>query len=130
MNRKLSVSWLAVFCISVCAWMPEARAAKKPLLVMFEQWGCEWCEVWNEEIGQTLPKTAEGKCTAFSRIDIHESDSELLKNIKPVVFTPTFVVFEDGKEVGRIVGYAGEEFFWPQLASHLNKLSQKCELTN
>lgn len=97
-------------------------------LVMFEQKGCEWCEVWNEEIAPVLPKTPEGKCAKFSRFDIHNPSSNLLKKIKPIIYTPTFVVFEDGKEVGRVLGYAGEDFFWFQLSSELKKLRQKCEL--
>jgi hypothetical protein len=32
------------------------------------------------------------------------------------VFTPTFVLVEDGTEAGRIEGYPGEDFFWPLLA--------------
>ncbi len=98
-------------------------------LIMFEQQGCEWCDVWNEEIAPVLPKTPEGKCARFSRFDIHNPSSELLKKIRPIIYTPTFVVFEDGKEVGRVLGYAGEDFFWWQLASQFKKLQRtKCEL--
>ncbi len=97
-------------------------------LIMFEQQGCEWCEVWNEEIGAVLPKTPEGKCAKFSRFDIHNPTSKVLEKIKPIIYTPTFVVFEDGKEVGRVLGYAGEDFFWFQLASQLKKLQRKCDL--
>ena len=31
---------------------------------------------------------------------------------RPIRYTPTFVLAEDGKEVGRIEGYPGDEFFW------------------
>lgn len=98
-------------------------------LIMFEQQGCEWCDVWNEEIAPVLPKTPEGKCARFSRFDIHNPSSDVLKKIRPIIYTPTFVVFEDGKEVGRVLGYAGEDFFWWQLASQFKKLQRtKCEL--
>jgi hypothetical protein len=30
----------------------------------------------------------------------------------PVRFTPTFVLVQDGRELGRIEGYPGEDFFW------------------
>ncbi len=29
-----------------------------------------------------------------------------------MLFTPTFVLFDDGREIGRIEGYPGEDFFW------------------
>ena len=122
------ISPISVTLGLVLSLVAGAALASKPQLIMFEQWGCEWCEVWNEEIGPILPKTAEGKCTTFSREDIHETESGILDRIKPIVFTPTFVVLEDGKEVGRVVGYAGEEFFWPQLSEHLKKLKRGCEL--
>jgi hypothetical protein len=32
--------------------------------------------------------------------------------MKPTRFTPTFVLVADGREVGRITGYPGEDFFW------------------
>ena len=37
-------------------------------------------------------------------------------------FTPTFVLVEDGKEIGRIEGYPGEDFFWPMLGALLDRL--------
>jgi hypothetical protein len=30
----------------------------------------------------------------------------------PVRFTPTFVLVDEGREIGRIEGYPGEDFFW------------------
>jgi len=31
---------------------------------------------------------------------------------RSVHFTPTFILVDDGREVGRIEGYPGEDFFW------------------
>jgi hypothetical protein len=39
------------------------------------------------------------------------------------VFTPTFVIIDAGKELGRIEGYAGDEFFWFLLNRLLNEHS-------
>ena len=32
-----------------------------------------------------------------------------------VTFTPTFLVVQDGREIARLEGYPGEQFFWPVL---------------
>jgi hypothetical protein len=40
---------------------------------------------------------------------------------RPVVFTPTFVLVEDGQELARIEGYPGEDFFWGLLARMLEE---------
>jgi thioredoxin-related protein len=34
---------------------------------------------------------------------------------RPVNFTPTFILMDDGQELGRIEGYPGENFFWAVL---------------
>ena len=40
----------------------------------------------------------------------------------PIRYTPTFVLIEDGKEIGRIEGYPGDEFFWVRLENLLERL--------
>jgi hypothetical protein len=41
---------------------------------------------------------------------------------KPVRSAPKFVLVENGREIGRITGYPGAEFFWPMLDELLTKL--------
>ena len=38
-----------------------------------------------------------------------------LKLTSPVRFTPTFVLVDGNREIGRIEGYPGEDFFWGRL---------------
>ena len=97
-----------------------SRAAE---LVMFESTMCEWCEVWQEEVGETYSKTSEARLATLRRIDIDDGIPANLSSITNVQFTPTFVLVEDGKELGRIVGYPGESFFWQLLSQILNRIS-------
>lgn len=96
-----------------------ARAAE---LVMFEQAFCEWCEVWDEEVGVVYGKTGESKRAPLRRVDIHKTRPADLEGVKRVIFTPTFVLMEDGAEVGRILGYPGEDFFWSLLDQMMKRL--------
>ncbi|MEL6479093.1 MAG: thioredoxin family protein [Pseudomonadota bacterium] len=101
------------------AWAPAASAAE---LVMVEETWCEWCERWNEEIGIVYHKTAEGKRAPLRRIDIHGAQpTDLTFDSRPR-YTPTFILVENGQEVGRIEGYPGEDFFWGLLQRLLDKL--------
>ena len=84
-------------------------------LVMFESHGCEWCELWNEEIGAIYGKTSEAKIIPLRRVDIGGDRPSDLKHLGGLVYTPTFIVMQKGKEVGRIIGYPGEDFFWQLL---------------
>lgn len=100
--------------------LSDAKAAE---LVMFESDICEWCEVWNEEIGPIYPKTAEGRRAPLRRVDIYDPRPADLRGIEGVRFTPTFVLLDDrGVEVGRINGYPGEDFFWGLLSELIDKL--------
>lgn len=98
----------------------------KPLfaaeLIMFEQFGCEWCEVWNEEVGIVYARTEEGRRAPLRRIDIDGDRPADLAGIRAVRYTPTFVVMDRGREIGRILGYPGEDMFYGLLDQILKKV--------
>ncbi len=99
-----------------------ARAAE---LVMLEQAGCAWCIRWHKEIGPIYSKTPEGQAAPLRPVDIHKPMPDDLAFIQPERFTPTFVLVDDGKEIGRMRGYAGDEFFWFLLGEMIAKLPAK-----
>lgn len=79
---------------------------------MFEQPFCEWCENWKADVGIIYAKTRVGRRLPIRNVDIHQKRPADLSKIKPVIFTPTFVLVQDGAEIGRILGYTGEDQFW------------------
>ena len=112
------IAMIALLVIGQAA-LPAAGAAE---LVMLEQKGCVWCQRWMTEIGETYPKTAEGKRAPLRIIDIDEPVPDDLADIRIERFTPTFILVEDGAEIGRIRGYGGDEFFWFLLGELLAQL--------
>ena len=88
-------------------------------LLMVEQPGCAYCARWNAEIAPIYPKTPEGQAAPLERVQLRGPYPADLVLGPPPVFTPTFILVQDGKEAGRIEGYPGEDFFWPLLASLL-----------
>lgn len=96
-----------------------ARAAE---LVMFERAGCVWCTRWDKEIAPAYGKTEEGRRAALRRVDVMQRRPDDLAAVKPVVYTPTFVLVDEGKEIGRIEGYSDEAFFYGYLDRLLAKL--------
>jgi len=83
-------------------------------LVMVEQVGCAWCARWNEEIAPAYPKTDEGRFAPLRRVDLRKMPEDLEVS-RRVTFTPTFLLVEAGREITRMEGYPGEDFFWPIL---------------
>ena len=91
-------------------------------LVMFEQQYCSWCEAWHDEIGGIYGKTTEGKRAPLRRVDIDDPLPKEFNDIESTVYTPTFVLWDDGKELARLRGYPGDEYFWFLLGEMLEKL--------
>ena len=94
-------------------------------LLMIDDTGCPFCELWDEEIGSKYSKTEEGKLAPLIR---HHYGSKLpdqiILNSEPI-FTPTFILLEENREKFRFEGYLGEEFFWSFLSEYLQKLKNK-----
>lgn len=111
----LAALWLAL----APAQATRAAAAE---LVMFETAGCPWCVYWKREIAPKYPKTDEGKAAPLRLVDMRAERPADLANLAPVKAAPTFVLMHEGREIGRIVGFPGEDFFWPMLAQLLEKV--------
>lgn len=80
-------------------------------LVMVEQPGCHYCELWNHEISDIYPKTEAGQHAPLRREQLRNPPDDLTY-ARPVLFTPTFIIIDNGKELARLEGYPGEDFFW------------------
>lgn len=96
-------------------WLLPGVVLADPYLLMAEEDGCVWCEKWNREISAIYPKTAEGRTAPLKRYDLHGPAPDVVFD-RNVQFTPTFILVNEGVEVGRIEGYPGEDFFWGLLA--------------
>ncbi len=114
------IRFLALIALSAIAVMAQATAAQ---LVMFESRYCPACIRWNREIGGFYHKTEEGRIAPLRKVDMGAARPEDLKDIKGIHFTPTFVLLDDaGREVGRMEGYNGDEFFFFRLDQLMAKL--------
>ena len=114
----------AMMGLALSAQMVAGPALADTILVMFEQKGCAYCRRWDNEVSQAYANSAEGRQAPLRRLDIHDPVPADLAITRPVQFTPTFVLVEDGAEIGRIEGYPGEAFFWGLLDQMLDELRQ------
>jgi hypothetical protein len=104
---------LAVLGAAFLSLIVGSSASRAELrLYMFEKVGCIYCKRWHEEVGDAYDKTDEGRLAPLVRVQLTDPLPDGLTVASPPVFTPTFVLASDGREVGRIEGYPGEDFFW------------------
>lgn len=118
--RGIFRSPLLLALLALAGVLAPARAAE---LVVFERAGCVWCARWNAEVGAAYGKTAEGAKAPLRRVDLARGVPADLAGVKPVVYTPTFVLVDGGKEIGRIEGYSDNAFFYGYLDGLLARLS-------
>ena len=103
------------FVIAIAVLALDACAASAMELVMYRRAGCPWCAVWDRDIGPIYGKTEIGRRLPIRSFDLDRGRDGAAELKSPVIFTPTFVVLDRGREIGRIEGYPGEDFFWGRL---------------
>src|SRR3546814_1866538 len=57
---------------------------------------CAWCLRWDREIAPIYPKTAEGHQAPLRRVDVTQPWPSDLAGIGGDIYTPTFIVVENG----------------------------------
>jgi hypothetical protein len=92
-----------------------SRPAEALELILFDKAGCVWCARWEREVGQAYDQADESRVAPLRRLDIRDQRRAGIALDEPVLYTPTFILSDDGVEVGRITGYQGEELFWGSL---------------
>jgi thioredoxin-related protein len=103
---------LFFYILPLWIWIGIAPASWAYELVMVEREGCQYCIRWKNEIGPIYPKTAAGEFAPLRMIDLDETRKNPAPYKFPVVYTPTFILMENGVEISRIEGYASQDFFW------------------
>lgn len=108
--------------VAMAVFAMAARPVSGAELVVFETEGCPYCEAWNRDVGTIFHLTREGRILPLRRVEIEDPIPADLLHIKGIEYTPTFVLIDRGREIGRIVGYLGEDFFWGLMGEVMEKL--------
>ena len=88
-------------------------------LLMITSVSCPWCEAFDEEVGSGYALTDESALFPLQRVDYYQSLPLDFQHIAPATLTPTFVIIQNGSEIGRIVGYPGAELFWWRMSEFM-----------
>ncbi|MDH5772175.1 MAG: thioredoxin family protein [Rhodospirillaceae bacterium] len=114
--------YVLAYIFAFIAPMPINASAAE--LLYFYSDACNYCERWNNEVGSIYNKTKESSVLKLRPVDIHAEIPGDIEHIKGVVYTPTFVAVDNGREIGRIVGYGGDIFFWQHIEVLLNDMKK------
>lgn len=123
----LSVGWAAggLGQADAADTPPAKPAGTAPLdlrtataLVMVEDRGCPFCQRFDEESRSAYENSAEGRVAPLVRRMRGHPEIAFLER---VVYSPTFVLLVEGREVGRALGYQGADLFWMEIAGLMRK---------
>ena len=106
--------------LAIAAMLPASTAQAAELL-MFRRDGCSYCAAWDRDIGPIYGKSGIAARAPLRMVDV-DRDRAAIPLTSPVIYTPTFVLVDQGREVGRIEGYPGDYFFWGLLERLLQRL--------
>ena len=118
--RAFAGLMLAAVLSSAGVLAPGPAAAGE--LLMFERKGCVYCLKFDHDVAPIYERTDEGRRAPLRRVDLAQGMPADVALASPVRFAPTFVLVDDGREVGRITGYASDEAFWGLLSTITNTM--------
>ena len=116
----MRLSRILIVTLAAAMALPLAQASAAELL-MYRREGCPYCAAWDREVGPGYNNSNFGKVAPVRMVDVHGARPQIaLKS--PIIYTPTFVLVDDGREVGRIEGYSSNDFFYGTIARLLGQL--------
>lgn len=126
LQRGMSLLFSALLAILAASlWADDALAGREGELsrrgfelLMIEEPGCAYCARWMSEVAPGYRKSSEGALAPLVIRDRHDPE---VKSFPRIVYTPTFILLHNGVERGRILGYAGPDFFWSMIAEMLQR---------
>jgi len=109
--------WLLAFAVAISIAGPAGAAE----LIMFYRDGCPYCAAWEREIGPVYDKTDFSRRATLRRVNLDRETANVVLRSR-VIYTPTFVLTDKDREVARMEGYPGHDFFWTLLERLLEQL--------
>ena len=92
---------LAVLLIEFAS-ISASKSAVAAESIMINSPNCKWCDTWVNEVGVVYTHTGQVKKAQLQLIEIDDALTLALCMNHPVTFTPTFLIADDTREVGRI----------------------------
>lgn len=109
-----------IVLLAAATALPSAEASAAELM-MYRREGCPYCAAWDREVGPGYNNSQFGKVAPVRMADIHGTQPPVVLK-SPIIYTPTFVLVDGGREVGRIEGYSSNDFFYGMIARLIGQL--------
>ena len=120
--RKLSSApWQCLLLVGgwLLLFLPSPGISAE--LIFVEQPGCYACVRFNKELGASYDLSTLGRDVPLRRVDINNRWPYRGSGVRRPMGTPTFIILDGGKEIGRFAGYGDGPRFWKKFEAVLAK---------
>lgn len=111
---------ILIITLTAALALPFAQASAAELL-MYRRDGCPYCAAWDREVGPGYNNSSFGKVAPVRMVDVHGARPQIALR-SPIIYTPTFVLVDEAREIGRIEGYSSNDFFYGTIARLIGQL--------
>ena len=124
------------FIITIALFFIMTTSALAAELIMFSTATCVYCQKFLKEVAPTYAEQEFAKLLPLRIISMDMGkapdwydEAYNDQRIDGIAGTPTFVVFANGEERARLIGYNGKERFYEDMTNFINDNRSKLEAT-
>ena len=91
-------------------------------LLVIEDKRCAPCLLFDRQVAAIYARTTEGASVPLRKLPFGRVPPAPYGFVGAASVAPTFVLVDEGREIGRFEGYSSDELFWMSLTALLQKL--------
>jgi thioredoxin-related protein len=124
------------FIISIALFFTMTTSAIATELLMFSMASCGYCQAFLKEVAPTYAQSEAAKLLPLRIISMDRKNAPKwydkayeARKIDGIAGTPTFIVFDNGVEVARLIGYSGMQRFYEDINNFVDSNRRHLERT-
>ena len=124
------------FILTLAIWIGLTASAYATEMIMFSTKTCGYCRNFLREVAPTYNNSEYAKLLPLRIISMDQKNAPTWfskaydeRRIDGISGTPTFIIFSNGNEVARLIGYRGKEDFYADIKDFVNNNRERLEKT-
>ncbi len=124
------------FILTLAIWIGLTASAYATEMIMFSTKTCGYCRNFLREVAPTYKDSEYAKLLPLRIISMDGKNAPRWfakaydeKRIDGIAGTPTFVIFSNGSEVARLIGYGGKERWYDDIKDFIENNKKQLEET-
>lgn len=124
------------FIFTLALWIGLTASAYATEMIMFSTKTCGYCRAFLKEVAPTYNDSEYAKLLPLRIISMDNSSAPLWfskaydeRRIDGIAGTPTFIIFSNGNEVARLIGYRGKDDWYSTIIDFIDSNKKHLENT-